>query len=535
MVFQLKTPVVYDVAADDIGALITAPVPYGVYVRASVGYFTDYSHPWQFHSAGRDATFQQVYQDSRKRNYRIGPYHYFVQGGVDAQAQCLIDYMKEIGVSTPDGRYHAEFNPVLDVELECSGAALLGAAYANQLKQWIDMVEQAMQVSVDIYTAKYQWEYVLQNGVAPDWIAGRRLWAKFYPYDDYIDRNVDFPLSYLPAGWTYDQVAFWQYCDHGRGAGYACNDLNKVTAAGQAYYNAKFPSPETPPPPNPTPDSITVPIPAPGNLAVVDDKALVFTGTPAQVQTRFFSPTPEPNPEPTEWTTEAPLVVSRTQVFQHNGKEDQVQQFVLAVDPNRYKLVVDRVRSVSYPDAWMLKNRCLYATNGGAGWNATAVFGQFRFEGAGFGTVGKDLGQVYVDRDGRMSLQRPSPVWTTFPFSNLLVYNRALPALDKAVDYRARTAIGQKEDGTILIVTVTGGDYTKSHGMSFQEMAQLMQDLGCVFAVMVDGGGSSSMAYNDNGKAVYLMTNDAGEDTVGVNGTIYKLRATAGHLGVCSK
>jgi GH25 family lysozyme M1 (1,4-beta-N-acetylmuramidase) len=523
MVFQLKTPVVYDVAADDIGSLLTAPVPYGVYVRASVGYFTDYSHPWQFHSAGRDATFQQVYQDSRLRQYRIGPYHYFVQGGVAAQAQCLIDYMKEIGVSDPSGRYNAEFNPVLDVELECSGAAMVGKPYADMLYQWIDMVEQAMQAPVDIYTAKPQWAYVLASGLAPAWIKGRRVWAKFYPYDDYIDRNADFPLSYLPAGWTYDQLAFWQYCDHGRSAGYACNDLNKVTAAGQAYYDAKFPSPETPPP---TPNRITVPIPAPGNLAVVDDKGIVFTGTPAQVQTKFFPPTPEPDPEPTDWMTVAPLVVSRTQVFLHNGREDKVQQFVLTVDP---------VRSVSYPHAWMLKNHCLYATNGGAGWNATTVFGQFRFEGSGFGTLGRDLGQVYVDKNGHMSLQRPSPVWTTFPFTNLLVYNRALPPLDKAVDYRARTAIGQKEDGTILIVTVTGGDHTGSHGMSFQEMAQLMQDLGCVFAVMVDGGGSSAMAYNDNGKAAYLMTNDAAEDTVVLNGVTYKLRAAAGHLGVCPR
>src|SRR5512140_1794448 len=284
MVFQLKTPVVY---------------------------YTDYSHPWQYHSAGRDAKFQQVYQDSRKRNYRIGPYHYFVQGGVAQQANCLIDYMKEIGVSGPSGRYSAEFNPVLDVELECSGAAQIGKPYADMLYQWINMVEQAMQVSVDIYTAKPQWAYVLANGLAPDWIKGRRVWAKFYPYDDYIDRNVDFPLSYLPAGWTYDQVAFWQYCDHGRSAGYACNDLNKVTPAGQKYYDIRIPGtiPAPEPPPAPT---VTVDIPAPGKLTMVDEKATVFTGTSTEVQDHFFTPAPRQ-------ATEAPLVHSKTVTLIHAG------------------------------------------------------------------------------------------------------------------------------------------------------------------------------------------------------------------------
>ncbi len=67
MVYTAKAPVVYDVSGDDVGSLFTSPVPYSVYARASVGYFTEYSHPWHYRSAGRDATFQQVYQDSRKK------------------------------------------------------------------------------------------------------------------------------------------------------------------------------------------------------------------------------------------------------------------------------------------------------------------------------------------------------------------------------------------------------------------------------------------------------------------------------------
>ncbi len=87
MVYAEKAPVVYDVAADDVGSLFTSPVPYGVYARASVAYFTDYAHPWKFHSVGPDSGFQKVWEDSRKRQYRFGPYHDTVQGGIAEQAK----------------------------------------------------------------------------------------------------------------------------------------------------------------------------------------------------------------------------------------------------------------------------------------------------------------------------------------------------------------------------------------------------------------------------------------------------------------
>ena len=64
MAYTEKAPVVYDVAAADVGSLFTSPVPYGVWARASVAYFTDYAHPWKFHSVGRDSGIQKVWEDS---------------------------------------------------------------------------------------------------------------------------------------------------------------------------------------------------------------------------------------------------------------------------------------------------------------------------------------------------------------------------------------------------------------------------------------------------------------------------------------
>lgn len=55
-----------------------------------------------------------------------------------------------------------------------------------------------------------------------------------------------------------------------------------------------------------------------------------------------------------------------------------------------------------------------------------------------------------------------------------------------------RTLIGQKADGTIVLA-VSDGRVAKEKGLTAQESAQTMLDLGCVIAINADGGGSSEM------------------------------------------
>jgi hypothetical protein len=57
----------------------------------------------------------------------------------------------------------------------------------------------------------------------------------------------------------------------------------------------------------------------------------------------------------------------------------------------------------------------------------------------------------------------------------------------------ARTAAGVTSDGTLLLVTVDGGQ-AWSRGVSLPDLALLMQRLGAVNAINLDGGGSSTMA-----------------------------------------
>ena len=58
-----------------------------------------------------------------------------------------------------------------------------------------------------------------------------------------------------------------------------------------------------------------------------------------------------------------------------------------------------------------------------------------------------------------------------------------------------RTAIGIKSDGTYLFV-VSDGRTDESEGLTLQELAECMKDLGAVTAYNLDGGGSSTMVFN---------------------------------------
>jgi hypothetical protein len=56
--------------------------------------------------------------------------------------------------------------------------------------------------------------------------------------------------------------------------------------------------------------------------------------------------------------------------------------------------------------------------------------------------------------------------------------------------------VGATADGRLLVVVVDGGSPAYSRGMTLRELAELMQTLGAVNALNLDGGGSSEMVVN---------------------------------------
>lgn len=77
-----------------------------------------------------------------------------------------------------------------------------------------------------------------------------------------------------------------------------------------------------------------------------------------------------------------------------------------------------------------------------------------------------------------------------------------------------RTAIGQKKDGTIVMVVLDGRQITfgGSAGAKLNQLASLMLSLGCYTAGNLDGGGSTAMYYS--GQIINKPSQITGERTV---------------------
>lgn len=77
---------------------------------------------------------------------------------------------------------------------------------------------------------------------------------------------------------------------------------------------------------------------------------------------------------------------------------------------------------------------------------------------------------------------------------------------DIDIGFNARTAIGQRSDGTIIFLCVDGRQ-AGSLGATFADVAELMEELGAVNACNLDGGASTVMTYRDT----YGLYGNAGD------------------------
>jgi hypothetical protein len=75
-----------------------------------------------------------------------------------------------------------------------------------------------------------------------------------------------------------------------------------------------------------------------------------------------------------------------------------------------------------------------------------------------------------------------------------LIQNGEIKTADNPTGNNPRSAIGVKEDGTVVIYEVDGRQ-NGSTGMTPSVLAQEMINIGCVNAINLDGGGSSRMLY----------------------------------------
>ncbi len=74
------------------------------------------------------------------------------------------------------------------------------------------------------------------------------------------------------------------------------------------------------------------------------------------------------------------------------------------------------------------------------------------------------------------------------------------------LDY-SRTAIGVRADGTVVTFVTHGRLYPVSCGRTYQEIAELLADSGCVTALALDGGGSATYAARPEGSDAFAVRN----------------------------
>ena len=79
--------------------------------------------------------------------------------------------------------------------------------------------------------------------------------------------------------------------------------------------------------------------------------------------------------------------------------------------------------------------------------------------------------------------------------------------LDSADNRTSRTAVGLKSDGTVVFYTVDGLQDGYSVGLRLPELAERMTELGCVTALNLDGGGSTTLAARYPGYSTFATVN----------------------------
>jgi hypothetical protein len=114
---------------------------------------------------------------------------------------------------------------------------------------------------------------------------------------------------------------------------------------------------------------------------------------------------------------------------------------------------------------------------------------------------------LYITRRGALEFNRaPNKIYHSISGDRMLVQSgRIIDDLNN-VKLHPRTAIGINKNGRwVYIVVVDGRQPFYSNGATYQQLAEILQDLGAFNAMALDGGGSSTMVIQgENGEPVVL-------------------------------
>lgn len=87
--------------------------------------------------------------------------------------------------------------------------------------------------------------------------------------------------------------------------------------------------------------------------------------------------------------------------------------------------------------------------------------------------------------------------------TSLLIYNNELCPENTWNEEHPRTAIGIKADGSVLTFVNEGRNGNRAGGLNLYSVATIMKELGCIYAMNLDGGGSSTTLSKHAGENEY--------------------------------
>lgn len=136
--------------------------------------------------------------------------------------------------------------------------------------------------------------------------------------------------------------------------------------------------------------------------------------------------------------------------------------------------------------------------------------------GASGRNVYTENGGIGWDSDFKpVIMERPESGWEGVNISNLLTAGPLLIFENARREFRddpfhqnrhPRTAVGITGENNLLLVTIDGRSF-QSYGMTIPELAQFFSELGAIYAINLDGGGSTAM-WIHNGVGVVNYPSD---------------------------
>lgn len=138
--------------------------------------------------------------------------------------------------------------------------------------------------------------------------------------------------------------------------------------------------------------------------------------------------------------------------------------------------------------------------------------------------VKENLRAVFiVHDDGRISFQdraQQLPANTRYAVSGSAIVLQAgqVIARPEATARHPRSSVGLSADGSSLLIVAVDGRQEHSRGVTLEELGRLMQGLGAVHALNLDGGGSTALVVKDPGTGVFAIANQPSDISISVPG-----------------